>query len=639
MDLVTHEMGERTGTEGLAILTSPGDRWGWQCADLSQLVLPFPEPLPAFVPPQPPDMQAIGQKAQADGAKAYGLITLVMWLGAVPFGVLASASLIAVDVLPTVGDITGWAGLFFIVAWILFWRLGRGRNDGPAAAQRAVAKAQAAYEEEYQEAVRVHAADMSSWQARYDDFAARQAAQLSTLPVWGGASLRTSPRRVDVFGDASGWQGLLATLGLSVLASESALIVLDFSDHQAARPLYSASRYVPGIARQVFMLPEQIQQCDLLRGMDRDDIRDVLVEAFHSDLEGSTREQRALADRAFDEVFEVLGKDLTMARIWRGLRAVTGQEEMPTEPGGLSVDEWDRLTRTFGEEYRIRVGEQLMIIENQLFALRKLGMGEDRVSPDAADLTCFALGAAATSVTAELLANLLVQRCSRLIRRRTPSDRKLTVMVAGADALTERMLARLDSAAESDRARVVLLFRNLDESRLDRMGSGGAVGFFRLTSEAQAARAATWIGLEHRFKVSQLTTSRGTSTGWGSSNTYNESSSVSWNDMHGDAYLGLSPNQGGDGLNVTRGTSTGTNQSGGTSDQYSQSEQRVEEHVVAPANLRKLADGCLLLVEFGDQVRGRRVLATDVSPELAWRPRTIAGPLPIELARSAEIGT
>jgi hypothetical protein len=107
--------------------------------------------------------------------------------------------------------------------------------------------------------------------------------------------------------------------------------------------------------------------------------------------------------------------------------------------------------------------------------------------------------------------------------------------------------------------------------------------------------------------------------------------------MKGGAFLGMRPDQGGDGYNISVGDSTSNTQQGGTSDQSSVTEQRVEEHAVAPKVLRSLSTGCLLLVEFGVGAAGRRVVCADVSPELATRPRVLTGPLPPQLVRLAEL--
>ena len=374
-----------------------------------------------------------------------------------------------------------------------------------------------------------------------------------------------------------------------------------------------------------------------MRGLTPADVRDVLVEAFHSDLEGATREQRSLADRVLDEIIEVLQSDLSMGGIWRAVRAVTGQDPAPASAAAeLTLDEWDRLSQMFSEDFRVRIGERLMTVETQLYALRHVGSEASADTGPPVDLSCTVVGGDGTSVTSEMLCDLLVQSCVRQLRHRPDGAPRVTVVIAGADALNERMRARLDVAAESPGVRVILLFRDLKEGQLEVMGSGGAVGFFRLVNEQQARRAADSMGRDHSFNVSQLTSSRGTNTSWSQSSSQNSSASVSWSNMNGDAYLGMQPLDGGDALNLSSGTATGSTTGGGTSDQYSQTEQRVEEHAVEPTVLRQLADGCLLLVEFGHRVNGRRVVAVDCGPWIAWRPRASAERLPYQLAQTIE---
>ena len=52
----------RDDDEALAVLSAAGERWGWQCADLSRMVLPYPERQPRFVALHPPDLAALHQQ-------------------------------------------------------------------------------------------------------------------------------------------------------------------------------------------------------------------------------------------------------------------------------------------------------------------------------------------------------------------------------------------------------------------------------------------------------------------------------------------------------------------------------------------------------------------------------------------------
>jgi hypothetical protein len=630
---------ERDDEGATAFLLTPGERWGWQCADLSKLVLPFPYPEPQVATPALPDLASAARSIKAEQSRARPRITAIRWIGAIPFGIAVGLVLqgllhLASMLTNSADTVVGFVAYASVAGWIWAWALVRRQRYGAPAVERRLAEIRSGFEHDWQEAHVVHGRVLANWQRQRDVFQEQQRRQLEQMPLWGAVQLLTKPRRIDVFGDASGWPALLATFGGSVLADGEELVVLDFSQRAVSKPLsYLGTR--GGRSSRVTILPDEAESCDLLRGLTKSDIRDVLVEAFHADLEGATREQRALADRVLAEIVDVLEPNVTMGRIWRAVRAVTGQDPAPdTDDHEFQLTEWDSLSRMFGEDYRVRIGERLIALETQLYALRRIGAADRGSEVDSVDFRGFVVGGG-TTVTDDVMADLLVQRCVRQLSHRDARGAPTTIIVAGADALTERMLARLDAQAERSGVRVVLMFRELREDRLESAGSGGAVGFFRLSNEAQARRAADWIGREHSFKTSQLTSSRGSTSGWSVSSTDNQSASVSWNNMNGGAYLGMAPSVGGDGLNISVGQAQTTGTSGGSSDQYSIAEQRVEEHVVEPNALRALADGCLLLVEFGSQTSGRRVVSADVSPLIARRSRALPGPLPPELARTA----
>ncbi len=82
------------------------------------------------------------------------------------------------------------------------------------------------------------------------------------------------------------------------------------------------------------------------------------------------------------------------------------------------------------------------------------------------------------------------------------------VIIAGADEITRPHLERLSDACERRRVPLTLMFRHLREDALHMLG-GGTAAFMRLGNHAEAEQAASYIGRQHKFVLSQLTATVG----------------------------------------------------------------------------------------------------------------------------------
>jgi hypothetical protein len=167
------------------------------------------------------------------------------------------------------------------------------------------------------------------------------------------------------------------------------------------------------------------------------------------------------------------------------------------------------------------------------------------------------------------------------------------------------------------------MFRHLRGTSLRVLGAG-PVGFMKLGNHEEAARAADYIGREHRFELSQLTHSVGgeqthalaDSSGGSSGFTRAEGRehSGSRQDLIGPRTHGWSESQSRAWSSErTWGSTVSAAEGANWSD--TSSERRVYEHSVDPRTLQQLPDYAMVLVEHSPG--GVRVRAVDINPEIA----------------------
>jgi len=626
--------GVRTPTEVEALLLSPGERWGWECVDVELLRKKFPEPVPTpaqRVPFDESGYQARVAQAQQARWTVYGhhpIAALLVVFLAPTFGATLLLSVTNQSTDSVLGGlIVGLAVLLWIVGGLLVAAILFRRVTAPNRVRQELDDSRRLHAEAEALAQNRSAAELAAFEGRRASFEVSETERLATLPSFGSVQLQTRVRRIDVFGEQSSWPKLLITLGGSAYGSGRELVVLDFTEIEVTTGLEGLLGSSSGRV-SAFRLPDDAANCDLLAGLAPAEIKDVLVESLYGDVEQVTREQRSLADRALGEALEIIAPDITWRRLWRAVRALIGQEPPPDGVrADLTTEEWQSLVSVLGEDFRVRIGEQLLPLEAQLHALREFGENVTGAAGNASNVECFRLSRQGTTLANELVQDLLVQHAIRRLRRSQNGGRPVTVILAGADLIQERHLQRLDSQCSAGHVRLVLLFRDLREQRLEMAGSGGAVGFFRLTNAKQAEAAADWIGREHKFVLSQASVSRGT----------NESTTLGTTTTSGES-IGESRVVEGPQFSVTEtgsistSTADSTSTSTGTSEQFSETYQRVEELLCRPTVLRTLPFGVLLLVEFAEGAQQRRIVAADVDPRLALSRLIGNEPLPADLA-------
>ena len=119
-------------------------------------------------------------------------------------------------------------------------------------------------------------------------------------------------------------------------------------------------------------------------------------------------------------------------------------------------------------------------------------------------------------LSATLLGSFVVTTLTHLVGRVPasggPTSWRHTLFLLGAERLRDDVLDRLTDACETTRSGLVLAYRSVPPQVRQRIGRGNAaVAFMRLGNAEEAKAASEQIGTEHRFVVSQLTETVGTS--------------------------------------------------------------------------------------------------------------------------------
>jgi len=243
-----------------------------------------------------------------------------------------------------------------------------------------------------------------------------------------------------------------------------------------------------------------------------------------------------------------------------------------------------------------------------------------------------------------------------------------TLFLLGAERLRADVLDRFTDACEASRCGLVIAYRSMPPHVRQRIGRGNAaVAFMRLGNAEDAKAASEQIGAAHRFVVSQLTETVGTSvtdTLGGSytstvGDSYSAAMSAGRNESRSDGtgrsspsgagVLPLTPSAGGS-RSEQAGTSRGTNESvsltagiststawglstsraTGDSESLARSLQRSRELVVEPSELQRLPVTAMI-VSYGSGTGlaagtangaglGRRVLLVDANPAIGALP-------------------
>jgi hypothetical protein len=614
----------------LQALFAPRERWGWEYREPDAAVEPFPHPRPVLEVPWPNWAPALAaRQAKAGGQRA------AMILG----GLLAV--LLAVLVAGWQPD---WALALLAVGGTLGY-LGVAhprsvRRQAQAQHRRWLADCVTA-QDRYQETLR-------AWTASREEHRLRELERQAAAPEWAAFGPSARSERVDVYGGtAYGWEALVTSAGASMLGAGARLDVVDLSQELVAAELCQLAER-SGVASDVLLLPEQMEELDLLGGLAPERARDAIVEALHGDEQSSGHEARSMDARVLGAVIERLGPPLTLARICAGLRVLLGEDPLAGQArqaaaagaaarlgnAELWPEEVRRISACFGESFRKSAEPRMAALESRLHPLCQIGgrvAGRRLVRPGSgSQLQVAALTAQGSALVSDVLAHLLLQLLIEDARQdggtpRAAGARSRVLMVIGADPLRRRHLERLAQLARRRGVRLVYLFRHLRDDATELLGGGTAL-FMRLGNANEATSAAEHIGREHRFVLHQLTRSAGVSV------THSSGDSEGGGERAGDSTLLRMlplPASRSRGYHTSRSRAWGRSRglSTGSSVTESPSYQRAHELVVEPHLLQSLPETAFLLVEPQAGRPGPRVRLGDCNPDILTLPRVAASPL------------
>jgi hypothetical protein len=311
-------------------------------------------------------------------------------------------------------------------------------------------------------------------------------------------------------------------------------------------------------------------------------------------------------------------------------------------------------------------------LQARLRVLAPLGTAPGALPPSR--LRVASLDHGAPVLANQVLASYLTVALTHALRQAPPGRPwQQTLFVLGAERLPGELAGRLADACESARAGLVLGFRSIPGHVRERLGHGSAaVAFMRLGNAEDARAAAEQIGTEHRFVLSQLTETLGTSVtdtmgdsytstvgtadsradsvsvtetagrsrGRGTSHggalvpldqvssaaSRDRSSSRAWSDS-----VSLSA-----GINASTAWGWSTSRALGASESLASGAQRSREFLVEQHELQQLPASAVLVSYAGPE--GRRVVLADANPAIVGLPTATTLTLDEALARLHRAG-
>lgn len=504
-----------------------------------------------------------------------------------------------------------------------------------------------------------HAERLASQAAAYRDWQHRRAA-FRGQPQWYAVSLPAEVDRIDVAGgNLAGWAAVLTMIAAPRLSTGGEVTVLDLTEAAVARDLLAVARR-SGVEPLVWVLPGDLPLLDLGTGLGAQELSDLLAQtAAAGDEPGSpgSSGSQAADSAILDRVLDVLGEQPSLGRVAAALRFLA-QASDPREAlrsGPLTAAELDRLSGLFGRGAADRfVIERAWALESRLGRLARLGSAAVSLPPSRLrvawlDRRCGAVGS-------KVLGTYLTVALTHLLRQAPARPGwQHTLFLLGADKLGAAVLDRLEDACELSGTGLVAAYRSIPPHVASRLGRGNAaVAFMRLGNAQDARLASEQIGTEHRFVLSQLTDTVGTSVTDSVGDSYTSTvgtadsvadsagvsetsgssrgrgrSSQGWpgpfGGFTGSASRDASRSAGtSDSRSVTEGISTGTSwgistsRALGTSTSLAGTAQRSREFLVEQHELQRLPASAMLVSY--PSADGRQVVLADANPAIITLP-------------------
>jgi hypothetical protein len=634
---------------------TPRDRDGPLCLGW-EYATPYPDPGPPPrrpVPQQRPQLSADWLAAQRREESLINrpqkIIVAVTVAAAVVLAACVAAGLVrAILAAPTIA-------ILLLAAALAGTALGQGRRLLRArieAERQRVERFRADLEDQLFAGQAEHARQVTQWQ--------QQRSAFETQKRWYAVPLPGGIDRVDVAGGTlSGWSALLTMVAADRLAVGGEVTVIDLTGGAVAADLADLADAAGGIDPAVWVLPGDLSRLDLASSLSHAELADVLALSVSVVEERSSPRElavdTAILDRVIGALDPVAGGAISVGRVAAALRALAqvGDVHADVAAGLLTEREAAAVGALYGQGATDRVVlERALGIEAQL---RKLAVaGREPAGRPRGRLRVVAIDQRTGPLSARLLGSFVVTTLTHLAGRVPagggPTSWRHTLMVLGAERLREDVLDRLTDACETTRTGLVLAYRSMPPPVRQRIGRGNAaVAFMRLGNAEEAKAASEQIGTEHRFVVSQLTDTVGTSVtdtlGGSYTHTVGDSvsaatsvsDSVSTSDGTGYSHAagaGVMPLGGGRSRSGQAGSSQGTSESvsltagiststawgvstsraTGDSESLARSLQRSRELLVEPSELQRLPVTAMIVSYAAPG--GRRVLLADANPAI-----------------------
>jgi hypothetical protein len=644
----------------------PADRLylGWQ------YVTPHPDPGPPPRRPVPPEREPLSTAWLAAQQREESLISrpLRMICAAVAFVILALLVMVAggwlsvliaapaIAVCLVAGGLSGYA----------IWQGKRALGVRIAAERHRVEQFRAEQESRLFAWQAEHARQVAEWQRRRFAYESQKR--------WYAVSLPAGIDRVDVAGGTlAGWSALVTMTAAHRLAAGGEVTVVDVSGGAVAADLICVARGLasndpaePTIEPAVWVLPQDLPRLDLTASLGPDELADVLALAVSVAEDKGAASSLAVDSSIMERVMGVLdrGGGVSFARLAAGLRALgqVGDPQTDIESGLLTEQEAGQVGTLFGQGATDRVVlERALGIESQLRKLARTG--REPVTLPRSPLRVVALDKRVGVLSAKILGSFVVTSLTHLLSQAPPGRPwQHTLFLLGAERLRDDVLDRLTDACETAKSGLVLGYRSMPPQVRQRIGRGNAaVAFMRLGNAEDAKAASEQIGTEHRFVLSQLTETIGTSvtdtTGVSYTSTVGESASVATSRSDTESvsrgsgrarsadssFLPLagtsrsassetSTSRGiSDSESLTAGISTSTawgvstSLAAGDSQSLAQSMQRSREFVVEASELQRLPPTAMIVSY--PTVAGRQVFLADANPAIGGLTAATMTPL------------
>ena len=476
---------------------------GWRHALL------HPDPGPPPRRPTPPEQEQLNPDWVAAQRREENLLDRPLKLAAGALAALAGL-LIAAWVAGWLNAVLAWLGV--VACLVVGGFAAYGVWQGEQALRSRV-------DEEKQRLGKIRAEQESrlfAWQAeharRFADWQDRRAL-FEQQPQWYAVTAGEDIDRLDLAGGTlSGWSAMFTLVGAARLAAGGEVTVIDVSEGAVAGDLTAIAGRL-GIAPLVWVLPTDLPRLDLGAGLPSSALADVLSLVVSVSEDEGNGGDVAQDNAILERLLGVFGEGATIAQATAALRAL-GQIGDPRDDirgGLLTPDQFDQITGMFGRAADQVVVGRAWAMESRLRKLDATATDLARLGPSRLRVVCTDRRAGVFGN--KVLGTYAVTALTHVLRQSPPGRPwQHTLMLAGADKLRGDVLDRLCEACEATRTGLLLAYRSIPAHVKERLGRGNAaVAFMRLGNAEDARIASEQIGTEHRFVLSQLTDTVGTS--------------------------------------------------------------------------------------------------------------------------------